>query len=211
MCRAPRRLSISDSRGRAYANSKGLEAGLAWAGSTRRGSGQPMPEQGVNMGIIKPIREEWARTVDCLTKLVTALAIIFGGWWTVHQYTITRADQVRNQTIEARKPLAEKRLQIYLEATSAAATIATSPDKSEVERAKQKFWILYSGPMRLINQQRLDNNVLTSMQEFGDCLRDGRCALALNELSQKFATECGYEISRDWLPARPSAIAAIAH
>jgi hypothetical protein len=111
---------------------------------------------------LKPIAEEWARTIDCVAKLITALAILFGGGWTVYQYWKGRADQLRTQRIEATRPLLEKRLQLYVEATTAAAIIATSKDVNEVTKAKEQFLRLKHGPMTLVQ----DFRVWLSMGEF---------------------------------------------
>src|SRR6266404_7422665 len=115
---------------------------------------------------LRPIPEEWARTVDCFAKLITALAILFGGGWTVYQYGKGRADQLRTQRIEATKPLLEKRLQLYVEATAAAAIIATSKDVNEVAKAKEQFLKLNHGPIVLVE----DFRVWQSMREFEACM-----------------------------------------
>ncbi len=150
---------------------------------------------------LKPIPEEWARTIDCFTKLVTAVVIIFGGWWTVYQYLNGRADQLSTQRIEARKPLLEKRLQLYVEATTATATIATSKDVNEVAKAKEQFWRLYFGPMRLVEDYR----VWDSMRDFGACLQDkSKCQSSLMDLSDKLAIHCGNSVRGEFAPATPT-------
>ena len=74
---------------------------------------------------MKPISEEWARTIDCIAKSVTAVAIVIGAFWTLYVYSDNRAFQLTTARTEANKPLSEKRLELYAAATSAAATIAT--------------------------------------------------------------------------------------
>lgn len=148
---------------------------------------------------IKPIPEEWARTIDCCTKLVTMLAIVLGGGWTVYQYFHTRTDQLRVERLEATKPILEKRLQLYSEATTAAAIIATSTDGDEVVRAKAKFRSLYLGPMALVE----DYGVWESMGEFARCMDQPDCK-SLPDLSTRLAGRCSGSLRGDLPPAPAS-------
>jgi len=150
---------------------------------------------------LRPIPEEWARTIDCIAKLVTVLAILFGGGWTVYQYWKGRADQLRTQRIEATKPLLEKRLQLYVEATTAAATIATSKDVNEVAKAKEQFLRLNHGPMKLVQ----DFKVWLSMGEFEACMEDkSKCQSSLVDLSDKLAINCANSSRGDFAPGAPA-------
>src|SRR5208283_6088521 len=133
---------------------------------------------------MKPISEEWARTIDCITKLATAVAIVVGAFWTLYVYSDNRAFQLATARIEANKPLSEKRLELYAAVTSAAATIATSKNQAELTKAEEQFWNLYWGPLILVQ----DAPVEDSMQQFGDCLRDSKkCDVPLAELSRRLA------------------------
>jgi hypothetical protein len=147
-----------------------------------------------------PISEEWARTIDCLAKLITAFAILFGGWWTVYQYLKGRADQLNTQRIEARKPLFEKRLQLYVEATSAAATVATSKDVNEVAKATEQFLRLRHGPMALVEDAKVEN----AMARFEACMEDkSKCESSLIDLSDKLALVCSNSSKSDFAPSAP--------
>lgn len=154
---------------------------------------------------MKPIPEEWARTIDCLTKLLTAVVIVFGGWWTVYQYLNGRTNQLATQRLEAQKPLLEERLRLYVEATTAAATIATSQDASEVANAKERFWRLYRGPMNLVQDYR----VWQSMSEFGACLQNSKCQSSLAELSENLARNCGNSLHTGFILASPGSLKAV--
>src|ERR1700687_1196311 len=127
---------------------------------------------------MKPITEAWARTIDCLAKLITAIAIFIGGLWAVYQYFDGRAYQLVTARIDAEKIFLEKRLELYTEITSAASTIVTSKSESEVTKAKEQFCKLSEGPMALV----FDAKVEQSMREFGHCLKDKtKCAPDIEE------------------------------
>jgi hypothetical protein len=146
---------------------------------------------------MKPITEEWTRTIDCIAKSVTALAIVVGAFWALHVYSDNRAYQLATARIEAQKPLLEKRLEFYVAVTSTTAIIATSKNETEVAKAKEEFWKLYSGPLILVQ----DAPVKDSMRQFGDCLQDSkRCESSVLELSRGLARSCDWSLYRDWTP-----------
>jgi hypothetical protein len=152
---------------------------------------------------VKPISEDWARTVDCVGKALTAIAIILGGGWTVYQYLDGRSYQLTTARIEAQKPFLDKRLQLYIAVTSAAATIATSKNENDVAKAKEQFWNLYWGPLILVDDRTIEH----SMQQFGDCVQDNKkCDAALVELSRGLALSCNRSLTHDWAPNPPQNI-----
>ena len=149
---------------------------------------------------MKPIREDWARTIDCCAKVVTALAIVFGGWWTLHQYQDNLRERRENNSNEASRPYRQKRLDIYFEVTSVAATIATSKDKTEVARAKDKFFSLYHGPASIV----ANSAVQSSMQQIDVCLRDSKCSNSLTELVDQLSANCKNQLTTEWAPRPPT-------
>jgi leucyl aminopeptidase (aminopeptidase T) len=73
------------------------------------------------------------------------------------------------------KPLLEKQLSLYFEASSAASTIATTIDSSEREKATNTFWRLYYGPLVIVENKEVSN----AMQSFAKCLsREDSCSRA---------------------------------
>ena len=137
------------------------------------------------------IGEGGARNVDAGLKFVTILAILCGGI----QYLVTRADQLRTQQIEAKKPFLEKRLEFYVEVTRATATIAVSKNPEEVEGAKEKFWISYWGPMLVLE----DPKVHEAMDKFARCLQDGsKCTWSLEVLSRELALAASVSVGNQW-------------
>lgn len=154
---------------------------------------------------MKPINEVWARTIDCYIKLATAIALIVGGGWTAYRYFEDRQEQIMTQRAEAAKPFMQKRLELYVEATSAMATIATSKDEKQVASAREKFLILYHGPLRLLTG-RLEAR--QPLAEFDECIETGKCGKSLKELADAFANELYLELQHDWLPNPPKDVSA---
>jgi len=152
---------------------------------------------------MKPISEAWSRTIDSWTKIVTAGVIFFGAIIALVQYLDHKEEQTAIQRIESTKPLLEQRLAVYMEATTVVSTIATSTDKIEVEKAKERFWVLYHGPIRAIG----DFQVMASMQQFGNCFQNSACK-SLPELSDRFADSVAASLSSDWRPKPPSSLSA---
>jgi hypothetical protein len=124
------------------------------------------------------------RVLPTLTILVTVLGFAFSVW----QY---RAEQGRNRQAaeqqatrdateraertrkdeqisqrEFMKPLLEKQQQLYFEAASVAATIASSPDPAERRKAEGRFWALYYGPLVMVEGK----DVSGAMKAFGRCI-----------------------------------------
>jgi hypothetical protein len=131
------------------------------------------------------------RLLPTLTILVTVLGFVFSVW----QYRVQqvrnreaaklqadkdsqeRAELARREAENAQrafmKPLLEKQQQLYFEASAAAATIATSADPSERRKAEAQFWVLYWGPLVMVESQ----DVSGAMKKFGRCVsREERCS-----------------------------------
>jgi hypothetical protein len=154
---------------------------------------------------MKPITEEWARTIDCITKALITLAIVVGVFRTLHVYSDNKAYQLATARIEAQKPLLEKRLEFYVAVTSTTAIIATSKNETEVAKAKEEFWKLYSGPLILVQ----DDSVEYSVRHFGDCLQDSmKCQSSVLELSRRVARTCNWSLYRDWTVVQPVQLSA---
>jgi hypothetical protein len=69
-------------------------------------------------------------------------------WLDTDNDLTTRRDAAQTALIEARKPFLDKRLELYMVAASAAATVASlHATPAEVEAAKDRFRNLYYGPL----------------------------------------------------------------
>lgn len=141
---------------------------------------------------------------DCLADVVSKIGgtvgALAGGAWTVWLYFQSRKKelQARKQEaitaeLNAKEGFLSKRLELYFEATTCAATIATSQDENEVEAAKKRFWILYWGPMCVIEDKRVEK----VMMDFGEALTIGDRS-ALQAVVYQLAHTCRNSLASDW-------------
>ena len=81
---------------------------------------------------------------------------------------------LRESLRETAKPLWEKRLSLYIEATEKAALIATATDDGSRLDAEARFWVLYWGPLAAVEDIRPGNEqeavIEKKMVEFGRLL-----------------------------------------
>jgi hypothetical protein len=84
--------------------------------------------------------------------VVSILTVLFGIW------------QFLLQQIQSNKQeFGKKQLELCVQATDAAARLAETTDPVEWEKARQAFWILYWGPLAIVE----DQNMATAMIDFG--------------------------------------------
>ena len=153
-----------------------------------------------------------------MTALVAVVGALFGIWQFFYQQKL--ADQERRKQQEAAdaawrqqqkdaadafhrslqrdtaRPLWEKRLSLYLEASEMAAVIATAKDDASCKRAEDRFWVLYYGPLAAVEKIVADKDrgklaIVSAMVKFGNAI-DGialkdRNSSDLHELSLKLA------------------------
>jgi hypothetical protein len=137
--------------------------------------------------------EETARLIDAACKILATVGLVFGGGWTLITFLIGRKDQARTEEIEAKKPFNEKRMERYISAVNAAATIAANPNPVFREQAQAEFWTLYWGDLALFEDARVE----AAMVEFGRRLKAGLgddlkgCALTL-------AHACRDSLAESW-------------
>jgi hypothetical protein len=122
----------------------------------------------------------WSDKLSRHSTLVSMLLAIFGFIFGFVQYGAqqeanrkteeAQAEQERRiRDREFMKPLWEKQLTTYFEASQAAATIATSTDPKEGEAARNNFWMLYQGPLVIVESP----SVSAAMKAFGQVLATG--------------------------------------
>jgi len=112
-----------------------------------------------------PQTTELLRDVD-LTALITAMvavmALVLSSW----QFFKTRSDANK-------APFLTKQLELVFRASEAVSTLATSRDPEAWERARSDFWILYWGPLSIVENQ----SVLNAMADLGDIVPRNPIAL----------------------------------
>ncbi len=126
-------------------------------------------------------------SVESLIKVLGVLSLVIGGAIGLWKYS----DSVENQF---RKPLWEKQIALYFDATSAAATLASSANPQTLQDAENRFWILYYGPLALVE----DKNVENAMVQVAKCLRNDCDKSELKGLSLRLARACRESISDSW-------------
>jgi hypothetical protein len=76
--------------------------------------------------------------------------------------------------LQIKKPFWDKQLQLYLDASEVAAIIATSPNPAQRAQAEAKFWVLYLGPLAIVEDAGIEKpigaKVSRAMRGVGDCL-----------------------------------------
>lgn len=119
----------------------------------------------------------WSEKLSEHSTLVSMLLAILGFLFAFFQYGEQQKanrkaeegqfeQERRLRDREFMKPLWEKQLATYFEASEAAATIATTSDPNERARAENKFWMLYEGPLIIIESPA----VAVAMKTFGSAL-----------------------------------------
>lgn len=149
---------------------------------------------------MKTLNESQARTIDACCKILTAVALVVGGFFALVQYFGARRSETQARELELKKPFLEKRLEFCIRATTDAATIATDKDGERVADAKRDFLNLSWGPLVIVGDQEIN----VSMGAFRDCLDAQQCPKPLNELSLDLAEDCAESLQTEWgVPGRP--------
>jgi hypothetical protein len=147
--------------------------------------------------------------IDAGCKAVTAVAIPVGGWWSIRKYFRARMDEARTASFEAKKPFLAKRLDLYVDAVTAAADVAmaesqlTNPsgvssldgyEKNPLNDATARFYRLYFGPLTMVE----DDQVAIAMARFYTKLKNGGAREDLEQLALDLARTCRDSIGAEW-------------
>jgi hypothetical protein len=154
--------------------------------------------------------EDFQRTVEVVSKIVTTAALVFGGFWTVNSYFAQRQADLQNRELETRKQFLQKRLEVCMDVTNAAATIAVNEDPKDVVAAKKKFWTYYWGSLRMVD----DLGTRKSMVNFAACLSPDKCP-SIQAAATELAYYCRLSLGGSWdqvplpPPVAPSNLKAV--
>jgi len=153
---------------------------------------------------MKSISEGTARTIDAICKIVTAIALVAGGWFALFQYFGTRQAENITRNIELKKPFLEKRLEVCMRATEDSGIVATSTNSTNVAKAKEDFLSLSWGTLVVVQ----DSQIEASMKAVRTCINDDQlCSKPLKDLSSELAKDCSEAIQTEWgVPRRPTLI-----
>ena len=106
-----------------------------------------------------------------LVSAMIGAATIGIGIWQYREDSRMRADTAR---LEARKPFLEKQMALCFDASDAAATLATTLDATRWQDSRERFWILYWGPLSVVERPFATGEigpVEAAMVDFGRALK----------------------------------------
>jgi hypothetical protein len=108
--------------------------------------------------------------------------------------TVRRDAETRN--LEARKQYLTRQLDLYTDATRAAAKLATArADSAEYLAARARFWELYWGELSMVESRGVE----AAMKNMGDCL-NGTCVAcsSVARCSLDLAHACRRSLAESW-------------
>lgn len=142
---------------------------------------------------------------DSATKLAGIIALLAGGVWSVLVYHQTAKQQASAAEIEAQKPFAAKRLEVYEKLATLAAAVAQSDLPPQIRKAKrQEMDQVVNGPLALVAQDK----IFVALRDFYNCLDNRQCRKGrLTLYSRNVARACRTSIEESWkvnLPPVPA-------
>jgi hypothetical protein len=124
---------------------------------------------------------------------VATTAVLIGGGWAVVTYVTTRTDAAKIASIEAKKPLLQKRMDTCLDAVTTAYNVTHEKDTRKENIAE--FEKIYWGPFLIVANQ----DMISPATEFMNCAKDATCNPGrLDSLQVALAAGCRKSIGYDW-------------
>jgi hypothetical protein len=112
----------------------------------------------------------WKDYASTINTVVATVAIVAGGIWGVWQYREEGEKQRAAQRFEAAKPFKQRQQDLCFEASDSASALAIATDAEHVAKALERFWQLYYGSLRIVEDTGPDS-VADSMVKFGNLLQ----------------------------------------
>lgn len=151
------------------------------------------------------LSEDTHRLIDTSCKVAGTIVGIILAVLGVSSYISTRADALKNASIEARKPVFQKRLDGCIAAVTAANAVATTTKKDK-PRADAEFKSIYWGTISVI----ADRNIGTAATQVYNCVNDPNCSQAqVSLLMISLAKNCRTSIGDDWNVRPPNGVASL--
>jgi len=141
------------------------------------------------------------RDWDTATKVAGLIALLAGGLWSVWIFHQTSKQQATAAEIDARRPFAAKRLEVYEKIVNLTAAIA-QPDLSlQTRRARrQELEQIVNGPLALVAQDKL----FAAINEFYRCADNRQCSKgSLGKYSRNVARACRASLEDSWKVSLP--------
>jgi hypothetical protein len=102
---------------------------------------------------------EWTKLV--LTAIGGAILLLVG----IVQYVTT-------SSLSVRQPFLSKQMDLCLAAAEHAARLASTKDESQWKKSREEFWMLYYGPLAVVETVGEESKVASSMVAFGSKLKE---------------------------------------
>lgn len=155
----------------------------------------------------KGLSEDRKRLLDFRLSLIQTAALIVAGIWVLFTYTAGRIDEMNSARRELERPLYEKKLALYAEASGIAARLLMDPQKID-DATRNRFWDLYWGELAMV-ESRAGNSDLNSApieslmvavcgQVFDKGCHDDNARKALT-----LAHQAGDELQEEWRHMTP--------
>ena len=124
---------------------------------------------------------DWPKYASTINTVVATLAIVASGIWAVAQFRAEAenerksqearlVEQVRSQQFEAARPFLLRQLDLCIDASDAAAALASARDGDSIAAARNRFWQLYFGSLHIVEDLG-DESVASRMFDFGEALK----------------------------------------
>ena len=141
------------------------------------------------------------RDWDSATKFAGIVALLAGGMWSVWIFHQTAKQQASAAEIDARRPFAAKRLEVYEKIVNLTAAIAQPDLPQQTRRAKrQELEQIVNGPLALVAQDKLFAAIL----DFYKCADNRLCRKgSLGTYSRNVARACRTSLEESWKVSLP--------
>jgi hypothetical protein len=114
----------------------------------------------------------WGRILPTLSALVPLMALLFAVQQFVQQQKASEKANTANSERAFMQPILNRQMNTYFDASAVAATLASSDDPKEREKAAEMFWKLYYGPLVMLESPEVSG----AMKDFGHCVKpQGSC------------------------------------
>lgn len=137
----------------------------------------------------------WHAVLIQFVPIISALVAVAGFLWGVYQYQAQQTRNLEAQRLQSEreletaqrdlmKPWLDNQREIYLQALTAASTVANTNDPEELGRATVEFWKLFNGKMILVETDEVQDKMI----QFGNCIKSACTQTELNEKLHQLGT-----------------------
>ena len=127
-----------------------------------------------------------------LFSLITIIAVAVGGWYSFREYRSNFALQLKAAQSQALQPFLTKQIDLCIELSEAAATLALSTDEATRQQASVTLNALSLGPLKVV-ERKTGDSIEPAVTEFKTCL-EGKCP-KLVSLASQIAENCRDEVA----------------